>query len=124
MGGIGPQALGSVLHLAVISLTALCDTLHGLRHSTAQADILKSLSVQCDVSLSLLLQRSAVARSLLLHDSIVHTHIHTHSGDSTPTGNNTQVQETTTSTGCTGYNTAKFYATAVHVAVQTHLNLY
>lgn len=105
--GVGPQALGSVVHLAVISLVAICDTLHGLRHSTAQADILKSLSVQCDVTLSLLLQRSAVARSLLLHNSIAHTRSRTSIGDSTTTGNHPQVQMATTSTGYTVYNTVE-----------------
>lgn len=65
----GAQTLGSVARLAVTSLVALCDALDSMRHSTALADIPKPLSVQCDVTLSLLLQRSTVARSLLLHSS-------------------------------------------------------
>jgi hypothetical protein len=67
--GNGAQTLGSVARLAVTSLVALCDTLDSLRHSVALADISKPLSVQCDVTLSLLLQRSTVARSLLLRST-------------------------------------------------------
>ena len=94
---IVPQALGSVARLAVTSLVDLCDALEHLRYSTAQADILTPLSVQCDVTLSLLLQRSEVARSLLLHNSITRTL----SGNTSVNGNHPEVHRGTIYTGST-----------------------
>ena len=96
---IGAQTLGSVARLAVTSLVALCDALDSMRHSAALADISKTLSVQCDVTLSLLLQRSTVARSLLLQSN-------THEGNTTADGNHLEVHILTTASTC--YSPAEY----------------
>jgi hypothetical protein len=99
-GRNGAQTLGTVAHLAVTSLVALCDTLDSLRHSAALADISKPLSVQCDVTLSLLLQRSTVARSWLLQSN-------THEGNTTADGNHLEVHKLSTASTCSALSTIK-----------------
>ena len=94
------QTPGSVARLAVISLVALCDALDSIRHSAALADISKPLTVQCDVTLSLLLQRSTGARSWLLQSN-------THEGNTTADANHLEVHKLSTASTCSALSTTK-----------------